>query len=303
MVDFQAHQNLGQQVLGIVALTFLNFAMPSLPRTKISRTLANSIPSSMKFKSGLIVVIALMTLALAAGFALRVRARVMEPEYQGHSLSWWLNQMVRTKLVHNPSDHEQAAEAVRQIGPDKTLAELLKLLRTEDTGLRRTVMKWAATRKLFAVVFISADVSREYASAGYEALGSAANAHIPQLSEILTSSPLPHARMCAARSLGFVGKDSKTAVSALLRGTKDKNEWVRTDSLSALIRIRPELDLVATTLIEALDDPFPVARENAAIALGNYGPSASAALPALKRTQSINRAAAISLHNIEPKAE
>jgi HEAT repeat protein len=256
----------------------------------------------MKFSKS-VGIIALMALVLAAGFALRIRARIAEPEYQGHSLNWWLNQMVRSKLVHNPADHEQAAEAVRQIGADKALAELMRLLRTEDTGLRRTVTKWAATRKLFAVAFISADVSREYASAGYEALGSAANAHIPQLSEILTSSPMPHARMCAARSLGFVGIDSKRAVPALLRGAKDKNEWVRTDSLSALIRIRPELDLVASTLIEALDDPFPVARENAAIALGNYGPSASVAVPALKRTRDINRAAAMSLLNIQPKAE
>jgi HEAT repeat protein len=250
----------------------------------------------------LILVFALVTLALAVGFGLRIRARISEPEYQGRPLSSWLNQMVRSKLVHNPSDHEHAAEAVRQIGSNRVLAELMKLLRTEDTGLRRTVVKWAGKRRLFGVEFTSADVSREYAAAGYEALGIVATAHIPQLSEILTSNPVAHARLSAARSLGFVGMGSKTAVSALLRGAKDENEWVRSDSLWALSRIRPDFDLVASTLIEALDDPFPVARENAAIALGNYGPQARAALPALRRTRGVNRAADTSLLRIEPEA-
>jgi HEAT repeat protein len=246
----------------------------------------------------LIILMSPMALVLATGVAFHTPAR-KEPEYQERPLNSWLYQMVQTKLDKNPYDHEQAAEAVRQIGP-KALPNLMDLLRTEDAGAKRTVIKWAAKKKLFGVKFTPAAVSREYAAVGYEALGSVARVHIPALCEILTNHPTAHARLCAARSLGFIGVGSDGAASALLRGVRDENEWVRNDSLWALGRIQAELDLVAATLIDALDDSFPVARENAAIALGNYGPRASAAVPALRRTRSINRAAALSLARIEP---
>lgn len=206
-----------------------------------------------------------------------------EPGYEGRPLSSWLQQMVLSELNKNPVDRDKAAEAVRQIGP-AALPVLLTLLRAEDPGPGRRV---------------AADAARECAVAGYEALGPAARRNIPELCQVLTNHVAPYARRSAARALGFIGVDSDGAVGALLKGTKDGDEWVRNYSLWALSRVPADPGLVVPALIDSLNDPFPPAHEIAAIALGGYGPRARAAVPALLGARATNKAAALALVKID----
>lgn len=137
---------------------------------------------------------------------------------------------------------------------------------------------------------------------GFEALGPLGRPAVPGLVDILTNNPCTEARMMAAGSLGCMGPDARSAAPALFHATKDTNEWVRNNALSALNGILPDPQLAIPVLIASLDDPLDIARENAANCLGRYGPRAKAAVPALVRTLSINISAGDALRRIDPDA-
>lgn len=85
-------------------------------------------------------------------------------------------------------------------------------------------------------------------------------------------------RTRAAKSLGRVGHDARTAIHSLIEGLGDENGWVRKESGVALESMR---EAAVPALIQALRHPNPDARGMAAVTLGNLGPAAEDAVPAL----------------------
>jgi hypothetical protein len=226
-----------------------------------------------------------------------------EPSYEGHTLSWWLEQRrTATKISTFPPQDDPGTVAVRQIGTN-ALPTLLRLIRTRDSPFKQFVMKWSAKQSLIKFHFVPLEERRFQATSGYEVLGTLARSHIPALSEILTNHPVPGARAQAASALGFIGRDdANLAAPALIKATKDKQDWVRNNSLWASSRILPDPQLTIPVLIAGLDDSYSIARENAAIGLRQYGAQATSAVPALVRTLEINRVAGYALSGIDPQA-
>jgi len=243
-------------------------------------------------------------LSIIAAFAVIlavVRLWPREPSYAGHSLTWWLQDLYTAIPNRNSVKEKLATEAIQQIGTN-ALPTLLAITRARDSRLKQTAMTLLAKQKLLRFAFIPADQRRYWAALGYRALGSAAKADIPALTICLTNDNPPSMRQCAALALGNIGPDAKAATAALLITAKDKDNDVRNDSLWALGRIHPDLELVIDGLIEGLDDSYSLARENAASALASYGAAATGAVPALVRTLTNNRGAGFSLRQIDPEA-
>lgn len=222
-----------------------------------------------------------------------------EPSYKGKSLSHWLEQYHSARGTGTASG--EAEEAIRRVGTN-ALPTLIRMIRVRDSWLKETAMKWSSKQEFIKFSFTPASKRRFQAQAGYQVLGAAAKAQVPQLMTILTNDSIAQVRQCTASALGFIGEEAQSAVPALLITAKDPDNQVRNSSLWALSSIHADPELALPGLIEALDDSFSVARENAAIALGRYGELATSAVPALVRTKAVNRAARHALLQIDPEA-
>jgi HEAT repeat protein len=113
--------------------------------------------------------------------------------------------------------------------------------------------------------------------------GPAAAAAVPALSRALDDKDVV---LCAeaAHALGKIGRSAQPAIPALRRVVKSKkyDYWVRVAAAKALLNIDPHpTDLVAS-LLEVLRDQTDENRWFAADVLGELGPDARSAVPALK---------------------
>ena len=95
----------------------------------------------------------------------------------------------------------------------------------------------------------------------------------------------------------------------MFRATKDTNEIGRINAFWALSQIRTDPQISIAVLVAGLDDLCLNVKEAAAIGLGEYGPEARAAVPALVRMLATNDAtgiehdaAASALNAIDPEA-
>jgi HEAT repeat protein len=83
-------------------------------------------------------------------------------------------------------------------------------------------------------------------------------------------------------ALGGIGPSAREALPTILKATKDPHWFVRGLALEALMKIKIEPDVVIPPLISALRDKQGADQKIAAIGLGQLGPSAKAAVPALE---------------------
>jgi hypothetical protein len=91
--------------------------------------------------------------------------------------------------------------------------------------------------------------------------------------------PADGRRALAARGLGEFGLAAKPAIPVLLQALKSKDTIVHGPAVAALGKIHGEPDTIIPLLIGYLDDNE--LNDEAATALGNFGPQAKAALPKL----------------------
>jgi HEAT repeat protein len=91
----------------------------------------------------------------------------------------------------------------------------------------------------------------------------------------------------AAYALGRIGPDAEAAKPALLKTLECKDESAVLLAAWAIALVHPQCDdcaaKVVPILIQALSDPAPKYRAEAAAALMAFGSRAKAALPALKK--------------------
>jgi HEAT repeat protein len=115
--------------------------------------------------------------------------------------------------------------------------------------------------------------------------GASARAAVPALTMAL-QDPDRDVRRAAAETLGVFGSDAKSAVPALVKYSHE-------DSFTAgfaLWRIDRRPETVMPALIRALRDPNPMIRASAAGMLGQLGPAAKDAFPALTELLKDNEA-------------
>ncbi len=118
-------------------------------------------------------------------------------------------------------------------------------------------------------------------------IGPGAKAAVPALVDALQTPNNANAT-AAAYALGKIGPDAAVAEPALEQRLASPDQNAALASAWALVHIRPGSAKVVAravpVLIAGLSSPLPVARRGAAEALGDAGPLAVEALPALQQT-------------------
>jgi hypothetical protein len=122
-------------------------------------------------------------------------------------------------------------------------------------------------------------------SAAAEALVETAPSSHPPIADLLQALNDPEAptRFSAAQALGERGAETLPAVGLLLqKAVSDPDGGVRLEAAMALYKIDGRQEKILPLLIRALRDPDEVRRWIAADCLGEIGPPAREALPALR---------------------
>jgi hypothetical protein len=128
------------------------------------------------------------------------------------------------------------------------------------------------------------DATEEVRTAGLNALtllGPRARTEVPALIASLRDE-LTDVRIAAARALGEAGPDAREAIPTLIPLTQyDPDPRVRAEAAAALWRIDRRPTRIVPTLLAVLGQTDEVARWVAADCLGEIGPDAADAVPAL----------------------
>ena len=193
----------------------------------------------------------LLVLAVLAGFGvivgilvLRLNSQVLT--YQGKTVKVWLLQLSTT----DPKAHDEAEAAFKELGTN-AIPELARLLRADDARWRKWVWSHPTRipRPLRRLVF----------------------QHV--------SSPQTYLiRPAAARALAKFGPAAAGVKPDLVRALQDKVNGTYWEAGTALGRIGK---LSVPDLIKALGDVDTLVRCAAAHGLGEVGPDAAPAVPAL----------------------
>jgi HEAT repeat protein len=112
-----------------------------------------------------------------------------------------------------------------------------------------------------------------------------APAAVPMLIEALNDET-QSVRCDAAVALGRYEEPQRgAALPALLDALQDKDEWVRCMAAKSLARYRAGAQQAVPTLAQILGSERPALRGHAAVILGEFGPAASSAVPALQKAR------------------
>jgi HEAT repeat protein len=111
--------------------------------------------------------------------------------------------------------------------------------------------------------------------------GAGSAEHVPGLVQALKGAD-QNARLEAAQDLGWIGKNAKSAVPALLEASRAPGALVRVAAAESLVRIDPAHQQAGVnSLVASLKDERKEVRRAAAEALGRLGAEAKPTLPAL----------------------
>ena len=181
----------------------------------------------------------------------------------------------------NPRGSAQPAAAVH---PPKSVAEWTAQLNGMDSNARVEAIlalgdlgeeAKTALPAMFALLKDDAPDVRFFSAM---ALGKVGVAAVPGVTELLHDTN-GIVRAAAAQALGRIGPDAGQSAPELKPLIQDKNAAVRTEAVRALGRIGKQTSV--PMLIELLRSNITDVREAAFDALGEMGPAAKAALPAL----------------------
>lgn len=114
---------------------------------------------------------------------------------------------------------------------------------------------------------------------------------IAELVQTGTSDEAQVRRENAAFALGVVGTNAVAAIPALLKALNDKGIWLRPIAITALGGIHGDPKTVVPILCAMVNHPSRygnfrgyASHQMAVVALGDYGPEARCAIPALRQT-------------------
>ena len=217
-----------------------------------------------------IAAISIAAIALLAWFAVASSPR--EPVYHGKSLS-----QLAADVGKNPAPFQ---EAVRAAGTN-AVPVLLRFLQAHDSMLKIRLLELAVKQPLFKVHFVDDYTWQEAGALGFGALTNRAAFAVPELLRIFELKISSHSQQSVADSLGSIGPDARMAVPTLLRETGGSDPYVQRSAFAALADIHADPDAVVPVLIKGLQNRYWVIQYNSAEGLGNFGPAAKSAVPAL----------------------
>jgi HEAT repeat protein len=195
-----------------------------------------------------------LCLLAGAGLGVALLINLREPSYQGRTLTEWLDQANDEGAMWGRAPSEDAAAAVRAIGP-RAVPILLDMVSTKDTRWRE-LLEGLADNPRFPIhlhVRQSEEVE-EIGSYGFYWLGNSGKSAVPTLVTLLNDNDY-RIRSLAAFCLGAIGEPSPDAIAALINGLGKPDQPRPPNYFSEKV--------------------------NLAQALGEIGPPARAAVPAL----------------------
>ncbi|HKI36620.1 MAG TPA: HEAT repeat domain-containing protein, partial [Gemmataceae bacterium] len=192
-------------------------------------------------------------------------------------------------------DRRVAAELLSRVEPPGPgLTDLLRpLLADKDHYVRRAAIQGLGAQGPAAKAAIS-DLEKEstdpnlpnrvMARVALIHIAGASEERVSALADLLNlKEPCDGAAAYAAVELGKLGRKAKSAAPHLLAALKHTDAQMRIDAAHALGRVGADPDKTLAALIGLLkDDPEREVRRNAAGALGEMGPAAASAIPALR---------------------
>jgi HEAT repeat protein len=197
-----------------------------------------------------------------------------EPEYQGVTLSKWLERY--NDNVDADPQRSEAAEAVRHIGSN-AVPTLVRWAGVPDSPFKEKLQEWASKQSLININFTSADDYHERATLGFQLLGAQAKSAIPDLQRLLCNT---NSTDTAAEILCALGPD---AVPALLSGLTNADsdirvaaaeaisDWNRNAELPASPTHGRQIILSVPILLNLLQDSEPLVNEVGIRGLGEAG--------------------------------
>ncbi|MGA2090635.1 MAG: HEAT repeat domain-containing protein [Endomicrobiales bacterium] len=183
-----------------------------------------------------------------------------------------------------------AVEALGHIGPDAKSAVpgLITALKDTDANNRFQAFRALAAIGPSAVPILIkslGDDNNAVSANAAEALGKIGKVSVPDLTKAVQDTALNrNIRRLAAKILGWIGPDAKTAVPVLAAVLNDPDWGVRDNAIFALSQIGPEVQPAISELIIAVTNEDWYVRQKAVETLGNIGPNAASAVPVLIKT-------------------
>lgn len=242
-------------------------------------------------------------------------------QYESEPVSAWV------ALLDSPEEELRRQAAQKLLEVSAAIADVLPalsgVLRHADRSVRAratTILGELGAKMLASLPSIRAalrtivltDSDEEIRSSALRSLaliGPESQGNIGALVESLRDG-LSYVRISAAHALGQLGAKARDAIPALTTALLyDGAPRVRLEAAVAIWRIDRRSVRVLPVLMEALEDPDEVTRWVAADCLGDIGPEAAEAVPALQRALSepmrsrmIRMSIALALQRIEPTA-
>jgi D-arabinan exo alpha-(1,3)/(1,5)-arabinofuranosidase (non-reducing end) len=189
------------------------------------------------------------------------------PVYRGHPLSAYLDKLRQTTV----SDRPDLIRAIGAFGPDAGpgVTAVTEALHDPDTQTRAAAA-WALSQ-----------------------IGPNGAAAVPVLAQTL-SDPSPRVRSLAAVALKSMGQKAAPDLPELIRALDDPVVYVRCPAADALGAIGPAAKAAVQPLVKRLmvQNEEAYVLESVVAALGDMGPEAKPALPALREARSRYRVTA-----------
>ncbi|MGZ4963239.1 MAG: HEAT repeat domain-containing protein [Limisphaerales bacterium] len=216
-------------------------------------------------------------IALLIGVAITaaVLLRPHEPEYQGRTLSSWLQQA--TEPARHVKKITEARMAIRAMDTQEVIPVLLRLAGATDRqrSFHSLLLDLARQFNIYVGPAYQSDEPGDMAIAGFQALGTNAASAVPTLAEIAKE---PQHAMVAFRCLSCIGPPASTVICDALTNSDATIRSFAVSSLPDVVTNRAD----AVDLVRArLNDADPEVRTTAIQVLGTQLRAAATALPLL----------------------
>ena len=274
---------------GIVSVSVLKGATASVSTTTLLHETLRWM-TWMQLKNGAIVGAGVVLAAAAASLTVREAVQGREPDFRGEPLTYWLTGY---DTPQGGLAWRMADAAVLAAGTN-AIPTLLRMYRESDSALGQVADGQTAFKRVSAV---SAGIAYPGVPAGaalrhhleasfaFQALGAVASNAVPALIPIFQenyfASPAVHHGILEA--IGGIGPAARDAVPALLSALPVLPEEDHANVFFELGKIHSQPGSVLPVLIAALQDPSVPVRNSALFALGQYGPDANSAVPAIQQ--------------------
>jgi len=200
--------------------------------------------------------------------------RTGEPRYQGRTLTSWLKQYSSASLDET-NQLAEAQEAIRAIGPKKSLPILIRLLKAKDGPIDRWVLNSSERFKLESLHWQTELDCELEGVAGFEVLGSNAAPAVEALTRMLDDKDRA---FTAVRCLDDIGRPAESALRQCLTNS---NSQVREWGVSALAGATDDVEIYISRISGCLKDPEALVRLSTVRAIGGQDNAPELAVPIL----------------------